>query len=160
MASVFVELHKQLTSELKLALPDRDIKRRYMPLLSQADLETVKISVYQESYDRQEIGRSIDADIYSFGIAVQKAAEGGAAIDGAGNPVLAGIDNLEDGDAVMDLAEQIKDLWRSNGALRDKHLAGCRFVEFTHDPPYEPLHLLTMGVYSSIIDVSYQLASD
>lgn len=155
--SVLIDLFKGLTTELRTQLSPLTIDRRYMPRIDVEDLDTLKISIYIEATEREEIARAgIDLERHTFGIAVQKAVGTQVANDTDGNPVLDGIDNLAAGDAVMNIMEQIKALWRLGGPLRDKPTVGCKFLEMVHEPPYEPLHLLRMGIYTSILDVTYQ----
>lgn len=156
--SVCVDLFKTLHQELKTLLPGITVERRYMPRVDGFDLENLRVSVYIESSEMDKIARgSVDTDTYTFGIAVQKLALPQVANDSNGDPVLDGIDNLAGGDDVIDQVEDIKSFWRAGGSLENKKLAGCTFMELQHDPVYEPIHLATYGIFSSIIDVTYQL---
>ena len=156
--SVVIDLFQGLHDELSTRLAPLVIERRYMPRRDGADLDELKIALYMESTVRQEIVRDVvDAESYTFGIAVQLTAAEQVEFDDNGEPVYDGIDNLERGDAVINQMEAIKDLWRAGGELRNLEIAKCTFAEFSHDPIYEPYHLAIMGVYSSILDVTYQL---
>lgn len=157
-----IDLWKALTSEIDTRFPDDHVKRRYMPLNNSADLQELKISVYFENNQHEEIGRFAVTRDYTFGIAVQKAVSiEQTDIDGDGEEVLDGIDNLAFGDAVLEKVELIKSLWLpSNGVLPDGELrslklAGCVFSELVHEPVYESIHLITKGVYTAIVDVTY-----
>jgi hypothetical protein len=166
MSALITDLHKALVAELGTLLDPVPVQRRYMPLKHPKQLQEPCISVYLAARESDVVARSISTKEITFGVAIQKAvADQTASIDGNGELILDGIDNLEDGDSVLELVEQVVDLWGcdpedevahpTQGKLREKSLAGCTFKELTNDPPYEPLHLLQAGVYSSIIDVTY-----
>jgi len=155
--SVLIDLFKALTTELATQLTPVVVERRYMPRVDAGDLASLKVSVYLSGTEREEIARGVvNMERHTFGIAVQQAVSEQVATDTAGHAVLDGIDNLVSGDAVINQMETIKSLWRASGAMRDKLLANCRFLEMVHEPPYESIHLITMGVYTSILDVTYQ----
>ena len=154
--SVLIELFKGLQTELQTALA-KTVDRRYMPRRNIEDLDVLRISIYIEATEREELGRQVDVERYTYGIAVQKAAGPSVEFDSDGQPVVDGVDNIAFGDEVLNQMEAVKDLFRKDGALRFKVIAGCTFQEMVHEPPYEPLHLLTMGIYTSILDITYQL---
>lgn len=155
--SVIIDLFQALHERLGELVPG--IERRYMPRRDATELVSLKTCIYLESTERQEIVRDVvDAENYTFGIAVQRSAFAvdQAEVDTDGNPVFDGIDNLAFGDEVLNKMEEIKDFWRAGGILRNEIIARCRFIEMIHDPVYEPYHLGLMGVFSAILDVTYQ----
>lgn len=155
--SVMIDLFRDLTTRLSAEL-GATVDRRYMPRNNVEDLDTTKISIYIEATEREEVARQIDVERFTFGIAVQRAVGDSIALDSNSQPVLDGIDNLAVGDEVLNRMEDIKDLFRADGVLRFEQIAGCSFLEMVHEPPYEPIALLAMGIYTAILDVTYQSA--
>lgn len=154
--SVLVDLFKGLTEELQAALSPLSVERRYMPRQDLEDLGDMKISVFIMGAEHNEIARGVVAqERFSFGIAVQKAVGDQVPVDINGDPVLDGIDNLAAGDEVLNKLEQIKDLWRPGGSLRNKPIANCTFVEFISEPVYESIHLVMQGIFTGVLDVTY-----
>ena len=154
--SNLVDLAKGVTAELKVLLAPIQVDRRYMPRTDVADLDDMKIGVYIEGSESDEIARgAATTKRHTLGIAVQQAITPQVPIDADGNPVLDGIDDLSVGDRVLNIIEQIKGYWLPNGVLRDKMIAECQYLEQTHEPVYEVMHLISMGVYTAIIDVTY-----
>jgi hypothetical protein len=156
MSSPPVDLFIALHRELETRLAPIPVERRYMPRVDSNGLDILRVAVYMEATENEEITRGFGLDRWTFGIAVQKSFGNSGAVDCEGDPVLDGIDNLAQGDEVISQMELIKDLWRDGGELRDLRLAGHSFIELVHDPVYEPVHLLYYDVFSSIIDVTYQ----
>ncbi len=113
-----------------------------------------------ETIQDGNIGRVVDTNDVTFGIAVQQVVAAPTVNDTDGNPVKDGVDNLAHGDQVLNIVEEIKDLWRAGGALREKNIASYSFKEMVHDPIYEPIHLMTIGVFTAIIDVTYELVME
>ena len=158
--STLIELFKGITTELMHQLPYDSIARRYMPRNNVADLQSLKIAVYVEDNQHEYLGREVLGRTYTFGIAVQQAVNlTQTTIDGDGQEVSDGTDNLTFGDTVLEKVEEIKSLWFPGGSLRDKPIAGCIFSELVHEPVYESIHLVTMGVYTAIVDVTYTESS-
>lgn len=156
-----VALFKGLLNELKLALPALPFERRYMPYVEAKELDELKISVFLETTEDGKLGRTdVDTQSITFGVSVQQYVAAPSDTDDDGNPVLNGVDNLSHSDAILNTVEQIKDLWRTGGALREKNIAGFSFKEMVHDPVYEPIHLMSIGVFTAIIDVTYELVED
>ena len=156
--SPLVALFKELLVQMKLALPSLDIERRYMPYIEAAELDGIKVSVFLETTEDGKLGRSdVDTQLITFGISVQQVVAEPSVDDADNEPVRNGVDNLAHGDMVLNTVELIKDNWRSGGPLRDLSIAGYSFKEMVHDPVYEPIHLMSIGVFTSIIDVTYEL---
>lgn len=159
--SRLVTLFKELLVQMKVALPLLSIERRYMPYIDAAELDGVKVSLFLETNEDGKLGRSdVDTHLVTFGIAVQQVVAPPSVNDADNNPVKDGVDNLAHGDAVLNIVEQIKDLWRTGGALQERDIAGYSFKEMVHDPIYEPIHLMSIGVFTSIIDVTYELTGN
>jgi hypothetical protein len=158
-----VNLFKGLQAELRAIeslrewIEPEDIQRRYAPLLRFEEFKgKPKVSIYIEQNTQRDIARNIWSALFTFGVAIQIPAADQVEYDNDGNAVLGGIDNLAAGDDAFNLANTIKALWQPDGALFEKQIAGCSFVSVEHDPPYEPLHLMRQGIYSAILDVTYQ----
>jgi hypothetical protein len=156
-----VALFKGLQAAIDEELPGLKIERRYMPYVNGKDLEEMKVSLFMETTEDGKLGRSdVDTQRITFGIAVQQLVDTPRDTDDDGNPVMDGVDSLSHSDKLMNEVEILKDLWRTGGALRERNIAGFAFNEMVHDPVYEPLHLMTIGVLTAIIDVTYELIED
>lgn len=160
--SPLVTLFKELLVQINAELPDLGTKRRYMPYIKAEELgDDIKVSLFLETNEDGKLGRSdVDTHLVTFGISVQQLVARPSDDDADGQPVLDGVDNLAHGDAVLNIVEQIKDLWRTGGALRERDIANYSFKEMVHDPIYEPIHLMSIGVFTSIIDVTYELTDN
>ncbi len=159
------DLAKALVTAVNAEITPLEVVRRYMPLRDGPELDTLQLSMYLDVSDQEILGRgAVIRDLVTFGIAVQQNIEGNRETDDNGDPVLQGIDDRSACDAVLDVAEQLKDLWRckedgTQGSLFDQRIAGFSFTEMNQDFLYEPLHLAAQGVFSSIFEVTYARGS-
>ncbi len=163
MSVRFVEAWKGLTEELSTRLSPQKVERRYAPYFERAALgDETKISVSLSDHDIQNLARSsLDSETVTFIIALQQSVGDQVTTDVNGNMVLDGVDDLSVGDEILEKVQAIMDLWRGEGPLRQLEIAGYRFTgTITNDPPFEPLHLLSQGIFSAIIDVQYRYSGD
>lgn len=174
MAGRYTELSKALTEALRSELSaesNLQIDRRLLPRMDRNEFaaDTTYVSVFAAENGFEIVGRQVDEEQWEAVIAIQAAQPGTDAAAGAnplGNVTSRGRDDVEWGDAVFDLVERVKDLWRAStsdqpaGALRNQSLAGCTFVGLEHSPVYMPYHLEQLGVLSIILQLTYQVSDE
>lgn len=102
-----------------------------------------------------------DEDDHTIEIAFQQAVPG-IPTSGDGYADFDAIDNTEFGDSILDLVEKIKSLWRpeveaaDEGRLRNETLAACQFINLEHDPVYEAVPLVRLGIMTVILAITYR----
>ena len=150
-----VDLPKAIETELKTLVGDRGIvQQRMMPLVEREELEQLHVTPYFDGGGLEEDLRGTDDEEIIVGIAIQKAVPHAESND-RGISVFDGIDNLPFAREMFALSREIKSLWQPEGSLRDTPLAGCVFRRIDQDNLFEPTHLLSKGVLSIVIGVTY-----
>ncbi|HBE72474.1 MAG TPA: hypothetical protein DDW52_30440 [Planctomycetaceae bacterium] len=158
-------LFRSLQTVINGEIAPLEVVRRYMPLKDGTELDELQISLYLDTSDQEILGRgAVIRDLVTFGIAIQKNIPGNRDTDDNGDPVLQGNDDRSACDEVLDIAEQLKDLWRcakdgTEGPLFAQSIEGFTFTEMNQDFLYEPLHMALQGVFSSVFEVTYARGS-
>lgn len=161
------ELVAAMETELS-AMTDLVFDRRLKPRLDRSEFESGKIyvSTFIGTGSWEIIARQADRQQWELLLAIQ-ASLPDSQPPPSGNPFgpvnSVAADPVAWGDDVFEHVERVKDLFRAEtpdmpaGALRDRELAGCYFIEMQHDPIYVPSHLDELGILSSILSVTYRV---
>lgn len=139
------------------------IGSRYMPRTNRLRLTRLHVSLYVAETEPHyfESGREGDEDDHTIEIAFQQLVPS-VPSNQNGIPDIDQIDNTEFGDQMLGLVERVKALWRPEdedgevGRLRSTQSADCDFISLVHDPVIEPVPLLSTGVFSVILAVTYR----
>lgn len=171
MSTRFTELATELVEALQTELDDLTdlvFDRRLKPRLDRTEFEADKVyvSTFVGTGSWEIIGRQVDKQRWELLLAIQ-AALPDSTPPVSGNPFGAvnsiTADPVAWGDDVFEKVERIKDLFRAQtpdqaaGALRDRELAGCYFVEMQHDPIYVPQQLDELGILTSVLSLTYRV---
>ncbi len=171
MATRFAELaaalETALTSHLA-TITGLAIDRRLTPRLDRAEFAPDKfyLSIFLGSGSWEIFARQVDKQEWEVVLALQAAVpEPAPAVDGNPFATVTSVtaDPVSWGDAVLEIGERIKDLWRAEtstsaaGPLRSLMLAGCDFTGLVHEPVYVPEHLTELGILTSVIVLTYRV---
>lgn len=153
--SLELKLLKAIANAMQPTIDDRaTVQTRLVPLLEAEELEDLHVTVFWDGGGPGVQNRGMDTEYIAAGIAIQKAVPH-AESDERGVTVFGGVDNLPFADEMFALAREVKALWGPDGKLRDTELVGCTFRDVQQENLFEPMHLVTKGVLTVVIDVIY-----
>ena len=138
--------------QLGASLPTTTVwESRYTPHIEAEAVKELHVVAMLLDVTTTIIGREVDTDEYTIGLAVQQKVRDPQATD-----VAAYGDNVTACDELIGIVESVKSLFRGDGKLRHEHLAGCYFAGLKHEMQFEPLHLVQYNVFTSIIEFIYR----
>jgi len=125
-----------------VSLPSGTISEaRRVPRVDAQEIEDLHLVYFIAALDFETFARGIDRSEFTIGLAIQKHLPG---------------NDVESLDALILLVESIKALWHPSGSLRETALANFSFKSLAHAEPYNAIHLLEYGVFTSILELTYQ----
>lgn len=149
MATVDPTALREAIAEQVIALinlPDGTISEaRRVPRVDAQEVEALHLVYFIADLDHETFARSLDRSEFTIGLAVQQHLPG---------------NDVESLDALIILVESIKELWQPSGALREMYLANFSFKSLRHAEIYNAVHLLDYGVFTSILELTYQTEID
>ena len=141
MSSVELELADELTRRIA-SLLDLPAKRQYLWILERDKLGSdLHVTVFPNSDALELADQESNEELIEINIVIQKA------VDPA---------NVEQVDGVLHTVRRLKDLWGTDGVLRDEPLAGCTWVSLANAPVWNPDRLLNQKEFFSVVTVGYR----
>jgi hypothetical protein len=150
MSVPIIVLADALVGELG-ALLGKTFERKYAPYYEQVELLEAKYVVLMAGETTSSQRRGLSDKDLTIWCGMQQALPDREERD---QPFVENRDWL---DARLQDVQNIKNLFEPGGALRDKPLADCEFMRMAHDPLYRADLLIQEGIFTSVVELVYQL---
>jgi hypothetical protein len=138
-----------IRNALVTQLDDYNARATWLPefSLEEGDLDQLVTSVALRDADNEFGTRQTDADEYTLDIAVQrKLTASGLA------------DRVAEIDALIETADEIKNLWSDGGALRHKELGNASPTAAPTWQTFTNIEHLKLNVFTAVLRLTYQPA--
>lgn len=157
MTARIIALAEGLKDHLETQL-GKTVYRRYVPYLTnkEVQLKEERISVFPSDDSNTLTSRTFDTNTFEIGVEVaQTLPESGD--QNRINPD-ADINQLDFLDARMQTIDDIKDLFRDEGPLREVYIGDCYYSGLEQAQLYSADALIQDRLFSSILRISFQYA--
>jgi hypothetical protein len=140
--AILIDIADSVVAQLNGATLSQPVvaARYYQPRFGVEEMDALHVSVVPRSITNKTLDRTHDLFDYKIDMAIQKRCDG----------------SLTSIDVLMDLVEEICDLFRSQRLLS---FPGARCVEVQNDPVYAPEHLEELRQFTSLITLTFKVRS-